>query len=411
MMIEKTLAAKPRGSLQLLRDRKFGTYWVGSLLSNTGTWMQQMAEPWLILNLSGSPVLLGLDAFVMDAPVLFLTLFGGWLADNKDRRKVIFFFQAIQMFCPIILIMLVLTGLVSVWMVIGLSLIVGITDALSMPAFSSAIPAMVEKNEIGHALALNSTQFNLSRIAGPALAGWIMFHYGAVGCFAANAVSYIPLLASVYLVIPPKKVLPLQIATPKSLNFLDQLKETLKSRKRREAIFAVFATSLLCGPLIAFCPVLIRDVFAGDVGQFGSALTAFGIGGLLGAILFSVFDLSRYRMQLSSWLGIAYGFIIICISLNRSPFLLELLLVLSGMLLTTFNTGVNSMLQFHAPDHMRGQISSLYMLSMRGGMSLGNLAAGPIVSKMGISRFLLINGCLAIAFHIWRKPVWRQSEQ
>ena len=410
-MIEEFAIAhpkKPRGSLELLRDRKFGTYWVGSLLSNMGTWMQQMAEPWLILNLSGSPVLLGIDAFVMDAPTLVLTLFGGWLADNGDRRKIIFFFQALQMLCPIILIVLVLTGLVSVWMIIALSLVVGITDALSMPAFQSVVPGLVEKNEIGHALALNSTQFNLSRIAGPAIAGWIMLNYGAVGCFGANTLSYIPMLACVYLVIPRKKI-SLPQGTPRPLGFVNQLKDTLKNRKRREAIFAVFATSLFCGPLIAFCPVLIREVFHGDVGQFGTALTVFGIGGLIGAILFTVFDLARYRMRLGSWLAILYGFVIICISFNRSPFFLELLLILSGVLMTTFNTGINSLLQFHAPEHMRGQISSLYMLSLRGGMSIGNLIAGPVVTQIGISRFLLINGCLVIAYHVWRKSAWNDK--
>lgn len=134
-------------SLRLLLTRRFGSFWAGSLLSNLGTWMQQVAEPWLILSLSGSSFLLGLDAFAMDAPVWILTLLGGVLADRRDRRKVIFFFQAIQMLCPILLVLLILTGTIHVWIIIGLSLVVGITDALSVPAFQSIVPSIVVRRD------------------------------------------------------------------------------------------------------------------------------------------------------------------------------------------------------------------------------------------------------------------------
>ena len=119
-----------RSSLAPLRTRRFALFWGGSLLSNIGTWMQQVAEPWLVLSMSGSPVLLGLDTFAMDAPTWALTLFGGVLADHADRRRVIFLFQFIQMFCPLILVLLLLTGGLRVWIIVLLSLVVGITDAL-----------------------------------------------------------------------------------------------------------------------------------------------------------------------------------------------------------------------------------------------------------------------------------------
>lgn len=391
----------------LLLNRRFGVFWIGSLLSNMGTWMQQLAEPWLILNLSGSSVLLGLDAFAMDAPAWVLTLIGGWLADRKDRRQVIFFFQSLQALCPIILIILVVTKTVHPWMIIFLSLIVGITDALSMPAFQAVIPTLVEPPEIGRAIALNSSQFNLSRIIGPAMAGWIMARYGAVGCFGVNALSYLPLLLLVWLVIP-KGTAPVDVA---NIGFLKHLKQIGRSEKRRDGLITVMATNLLCGPIVAFSPVLIRDVFHGTVAQFGIALTAFGIGGLVGALSVAAFDGKAHKMKLGSYLSIVFGFVVVAIAWNRSIMVLYPLLILAGALMTMINITINSAMQTHAPDHLRGQIASMYMLSMRGGLSLGNLATGAVVSIVGISQSFLISGCLAVVFHLCRHAFWMHNEK
>jgi predicted MFS family arabinose efflux permease len=177
-------------SLRLLRTPRFGTYYVATLLSNIGTWSQQIAEPWLLLSLGASSFLIGLDAFVQAAPAWMLILAGGILADRADRRIVITTFQAIQMLCPIILVALLLTNSVEPWMVVVLSLVVGVTDAISMPSFQTIAPSIVRHDQIPSAIALNATQFNLSRILGPTLAGILMASVGAVGCFVANAASY-----------------------------------------------------------------------------------------------------------------------------------------------------------------------------------------------------------------------------
>ena len=398
---------EPEVDRKIFLNRRFSVFWLGSLLSNMGTWMQQLAEPWLILNLSGSSMLLGLDAFAMDAPAWALTLVGGWLADRADRRRVIFFFQGLQALCPIILIFLVVTKTVQPWMIILLSLVVGITDALSMPAFQAVVPSLVKQTQIGRAIALNSSQFNLSRVVGPALAGWIMARYGAVGCFGANAFSYLPLLLSVWLVLPKSKG-PID---GEKIGFLMHLKQIGRNERRRDGLITVMATSLLCGPIVAFSPVLIRDVFHGTVAQFGMALTAFGIGGLFGALVVAAFDGKAHKMKLGSYLSIAFGFVIIAIALNRSFWLLFPLLALAGALMTMVNTSINSAIQAHAQDHLRGQIASIYMLSMRGGLSIGNLITGAAVSVAGISHWFLISGSLAVIFHLCRHLFWRRAER
>jgi MFS family permease len=147
------------------------TFWFASLLSSIGTWAQQVAEPWVLLTLGASPFLIGLDSFAMDAPVWILTLAGGVLADRADRRRVIAIFQSIQMLCPTAIVILPVTHTIHPRMIIALSMVDGLTDALSMPSFQSIVPSIVTHEQVGRALALNSTQFNLSRIIGSAIAG------------------------------------------------------------------------------------------------------------------------------------------------------------------------------------------------------------------------------------------------
>ena len=191
-----------RESLKLLGTRRFGTFWFASLLSSIGTWAQQVAQPWLLLSIGASAMLIGLDSFAMSAPVWLLTLVGGMLADRFDRRRTIAWFQPVQMLCPIAIVVLLLISGIRPWMIISLSLIVGITDALFMPSFSSIVQSIVEKRQIDAGPALNSTQFNISRIAGPALAGVLICSVGAMACFAVSAVSYLPFFGVALWILP-----------------------------------------------------------------------------------------------------------------------------------------------------------------------------------------------------------------
>ncbi|MDE0855914.1 MAG: MFS transporter, partial [Nevskia sp.] len=282
----------------LLRTRRFGTFWFACLLSNIGTWAQQVAQPWLLLSIGASPVLVGLDAFAMDAPGWMLTLVGGVLADRADRRRVIALFQSLQMLCPLVLVALLLTDTVQPWMVIVLSLLVGITDALSMPSFQSIVPSIVEPERIAAGLALNSTQFNLSRILGPALAGVLLAGIGAVACYAVNAASYIPFILVALWILPRR--MPSADKPPPLRQLLGGLHDLLRRPPLRDGLLTVLATGTLCGPLITFCPVLVKQVFHGGAGQFSAAVGAFGIGGLLGATGLLAVDPQRDRRRLSA---------------------------------------------------------------------------------------------------------------
>lgn len=386
-----------RRSLDLLFSRRFGTFWFANLLSNMGTWTQQVAEPWLLLSIGASSFVIGLDAFAMAAPAWLLTLVGGVLADRGDRRRVIAIYQSIEMLCPAALVVLILTGVVQPWMVVALSLVVGITDALSMPSFQTIVPSLVGRDQIATALALNATQFNLSRIIGPALAGALMASIGAVACFSVNAASYVPFILVALWILPRGRTASGDTGRAASARRpLTGFQHILRQPKLRGALITVFLTSLLCGPLIVFCPILIKDALHGDVTNFSGAMGAFGLGGLLGALMLLAVDTGLDRRRLSSWFAIGYGVIVMLAALTPWLWGLAALLIFAGISMNVSNTSANALLQSAAPPRLLGQTVSLYMLALRGGVSIGSFITGITVGSIGIREALLLNGSLAV---------------
>ncbi|MFZ5441567.1 MAG: MFS transporter [Myxococcota bacterium] len=394
-----------RASMALLATRRFGTFWFASLLSNIGTWAQQVAQPWLMLTLSGSAFLVGLDAFAMDAPVWLLTLLGGVLADRRDRRWIIFGFQSVQMLCPTLLVVLVLTGAVQPWMIIALSVVVGVTDALSMPSFASIVPSLVEKEQIGTAIALNSTQFNLSRILGPALAGVLLAGAGAAWCFGVSAASYVPFILVALWALPSA---PPKHDGPRPPLF-SGIGEIVRQPALRGALLTVFITAALCSPLITFCPVLVKDAFQAGAGSFSGAIAAFGVGGVLGATVLLGIEGRFERRTLSTRAGAVYGLLVLCAALTPWLWSLPVVLVFAGVAMAMSNTQANSVLQTVAGPTLRGQAASMLMLAMRGGMSTGSLVTGVTVEAMGVRQALLVNGALAVVLHLSLGRKWRAA--
>lgn len=385
-----------RDSLGLLATRRFGTFWFASLLSSIGTWAQQVAEPWLLLTLGASSFLIGLDSFAMNAPVWLLTLAGGALADRSDRRRVITLFQSIQMLCPTAIVVLLVAGRIHPWMIIALSVVVGVTDALSMPSFQSIVPSIVTREQIGSGLALNSTQFNLSRILGPSIAGLLMSGVGAIACFVVSAVSYVPFIGVAVWILPRRSPPPPRADAPPRRHLFAGIRDILSERDLRGALLTVLATGVLCGPLITFAPVLVKDVFHGSAGHFSAMLVAFGAGGLLGAAGLLAVSASVDRRRLSAAFALVQGAVVVLVALTPWFWGLPPLLVVAGASMTISNTAANSLLQSTAKPRLLGQTVSLYMLALRGGISLGALVTGAAVSVLGVQHALLANGVIAV---------------
>ena len=370
--------------------------------------MQQVAQPWVVLSLTNSPFWVGLDSFALNAPGWLFTLWGGVLADRYDRRKIVLFFQSIQFLCVLVMVALLVEGGLKVWMLVLISFLVGLTDSLSMPAFQSIIPSLVEEKDIHKAISLNSTQFNLSRILGPAIAGVVIVRFGAVVCFSANAASYIPFFLSLYFIYPRGglKIKQKQIEE-RPIQQVKEFRDLLLNPEVSLPLLITLVNGLFCAPIIAFSAVLIKNVFHAEVGTYGGAMTAFGIGGLFGAATsFISLPASFGGNKLASVIAILLGFVMLSVGLAHSFFFLIILLVVSGAALTASNIAVNIFLQENILDTIRGRVVSLYQLALSGGISIGALLTGFVVSESSISIALVINGSLAIVFQVWL--FWKQ---
>jgi len=395
-----------RESLSLLGTRRFGTFWFASLLSSIGTWAQQVAEPWLLLTLGASSFVIGLDSFAMNAPVWLLTLAGGALADRNDRRRVILLFQSIQMLCPTAIVALLITGTVKPWMIIALSVVVGITDALSMPSFQSIVPSIVTHEQIPAGLALNSTQFNLSRILGPSIAGVLMSSVGAMACFVVSALSYVPFIGVALWILPRWTPPPPRADAPARREMFAGIGKILREPNLRYALLSVLATGVLCGPLITFTPVLVKNAFHGSAGQFSLAVVSFGAGGLIGGTGLLSIPASVDRRWLSAGFAIALGAMLVLTALNPWFWGVPVLLALAGAAMTVSNTAANSFVQSTSGPRLLGRTVSLYMLALRGGISIGALFTGAAVSLLGVQHALLLNGVLALAVQAVLARLW-----
>ena len=396
-------------SLQLLKTKRFGTFWFANFLSNIGTWTQQVAQPWLLLSLGASPFILGLDGLALGAPVWAFTLLGGVLADRGDRRNIIANLQFIQMLCPILLVGLLLENSVRPWMVVALSLIIGITDALSMPSFQTIVSSIVSKDKIPTGLALNAAQFNLTRIIGPAIAGILLVSIGAIGCFAVSAISYIPFIL-VALWVPPKR-----IPKPHDKNEYDRklftgVLEVVKMPYLRGGLITVLFSGILCGPLITFSSVLVKSVFLGNALEFSVAMSSFGFGAVIGAACLVFIKPTRDRRMIASIFAIGFGTSLVLIGFNPFNNLLPLLMAIAGFSMIVTNISVNTLLQTHAPELIRGQAISLFLLASRGGIGLGAFITGILVDSIGVKKALIINGSIAIILQAGLFITWMHKK-
>ena len=398
-----------RRSLQLLGARRFGTFWFASFLSNVGTWAQQVAQPWLLLNLGASSFLLGVDAFAMGAPVLALTLVGGYLADRADRRRVIACFQSLQMLCPTLIVVLLLAGGLEPWIVIAMSLVVGITDALSMPSFQSIVPSIVTREQLPAGIALNSTQFNLSRIVGPAVAGMLMAGYGAAGAFTVSALSYLPFILVALWILPHGARQSATHAGFDRVALVAAVRAVARDRSLRGALLTVLAGSFLCAPLLTFAPVLVMQSFQGNIGHFSLIMGAFGVGGLLGATGLLGVDPQVDRRSLANALALVYAGTVVCAATTGWFWMLPVLFVLAGAAMTACNSSANTLLMAEAPSELRGQAVSLFMIAVRGGSSAGSLLTGVSVAALGVRHALLMNGAVAIALQLLIRRGWSRA--
>lgn len=378
-----------------LTYRDFRLLWFGALLSSIGTWMQKVAQAWLIVTLAGtaSAFYLGVDSFVGEVPILLFTLIGGVIADRANRRHLLLGSQCVQMLTAFALAALVFFDRVAIWQILTLSFIAGVAQAFGGPAYQSLIPSLIPKDTLPNAIALNSIQFNLARVIGPVIAGGALTAFGMVACFGLNGLSFFFVIAAILALrvthVPPAGMTRMR----------DQLRGGLSYVRHEPQLRTLtmlgFISAFLGLPLLTFLPIITRDVFQQDVGLYTRFMTIAGMGAVLGALVVAWVGKHRHMgltlLVMQALLGLAsLGF-----SLSTSLWLSQALLFAGGALLVMCFSMTTSLVQLLAPPELRGRVVSIYMVAFRGGSPLGGLITGWLVTQTGSAPYVLaLNGGL-----------------
>jgi MFS family permease len=376
-----------------LTHRNFRLLWMGALTSSIGTWMQKVAQAWLIVTLSGSSsaFYLGLDSFAGEAPILLFTVIGGVIADRRDRRHMMLLSQCVQMTVAFILAALIYFRMIEIWMVVSLSFFSGCAQAFGGPAYQSLIPTLVGKEHLPNAVALNSIQFNLARVIGPVVAGAALAAYGMVACFGLNGISFLFVIAAILALrdvhVPP-------LATE---GIVDQMKGGLRYVKNSRNLIAVtslgFIVAFLGFPLLTFLPVITKDVFQRDVAFYTRLMTVAGAGAVTGALIVAYIGKHRHIGRVLLICLALFGAATVAFSLSRVPLISGVILFVGGALLVMSTSLTTSLAQLLAPSELRGRVVSIYMVAFRGGSPLGGLASGWLVTQVGSApKVLMFNG-------------------
>jgi predicted MFS family arabinose efflux permease len=383
-----------RKTLKAFSYRDFRLMWAGAFTSSVGTWMQEVAQNWLILTMTGSTLLLGLDAFLGDAPFLLFSLFGGVMADRVDRRRILLGSQYVQMASATLLAVLLLAHSVQVWMILTLSFVVGLAQSFGGPAYQALVPTLVDKEDLPNAIALNSIQFNLARVVGPVLAGIAFYKLGAAACFGLNALSFLAPIAALLVLQRGGGIMPSTEGVLASLR--TGLRAVQNTGPLRGLIVLSFVGSFCAMPLVTFLPVFAKNVFHRDAKGYSVLLAAFGIGAILGAISVAAFGNVKRKGILAIGMQMLFGALMAGFALSRSLPVSYVLLGLAGASLMTVFALFMTLVQSNVENHLRGRVVSVYTLAFRGAMPLGNLVAGALAGAFSAPKVLVANGIVMI---------------
>ena len=374
--------------------RDFRLMWVGACTSSIGTWMQIVAQSWLIYRLSHSAFLLALDQFLAGIPIFLLSLIGGVVADRVERRRILLGSQYIQLASAALLTVLVATGLVHVWHILCLSFVSGFAQAFGGPAYQALIPTLVEREDMPNAIALNSIQFNLAVTIGPALAGEALARLGETWCFGLNALSFLAPIAALSMITT--RFLP-QKTTDSMFRSLKQGIKFVRQQGSMEAlILLAFCMTALSMPLRTYFPVFVRDIFRRGPQTYGQLLSLMGVGSICGSLTIAGLGNMRHKGRVALSMLICLGAAISGFALSKSlPVSCAVVVVVGFAMMAVFAT-VNSLVQLITTEEMRGRVMSVYNCAFRGGMPMGNLVSGWLVPVFSAPVVLGVNGLLLV---------------
>ena len=397
-------ASRLPAGLRAFRHRDFRLFWAGQLVSLIGTWMQSVAQAWLVLELTNSPFLLGLVGTLQFSPMLALSFVAGVLADRLRKRPLIVASQTVLFTQALVLAVLVQRGHVQYWHVAVLALVYGIANTVDMPTRQSFIVEMVGKPDLMNAIALNSGMFNAARIVGPALAGVLIAHWGIAPAFFSNALSFLPVIAVLLLIRTEGRP-----RAPSGRRMADEIREGVGYALRTPRITLTLAMVLVVSAFLfnynVVVPLLARDILHQEARGFGLLMTTLGVWAVLGAITLAVWSRGRPPVVALATPALVQALATARLAgVSTVPAAAALLLVM-GYCGILFMAGSNSTLQLTVPDELRGRIMSLHTLVFAGVTPFGSLLVGSVAEAFGVRTSLVVSGAAGgvavLALLVW----------
>lgn len=386
--------------IRAFRYRYFRWFFSGQAVSLIGTWVQNVAQSWLIYKLTGSPAMLGLAGFATQIPGFVFSPLGGVVADRFNRRHIILCMQASALLLALTLAILTLTGTVEIWHVFVLGALLGTTSAFEIPARQSMVSDLVERPDLPNAIALNTTAFNASRVIGPGIAGVLVAVIGEGWCFLLNALSFVPVILSLYYirVTLPERA---QHNAPALTAIIEGFRHFITAPALRLTALSLAGFAIAGNAYSTLMPVFADKVLHGGAHTLGWLMASAGTGAMIGALKLAARESHR---GLSRWIeygNIGLGVCLIAFAWSPWQGLSMALLVVVGYCAVTVTTSSNMLFQALVPDALRGRAVSIYVMILMGGTPLGALICGALAEIIGVSVTVAAGGALCIGVGIW----------
>ncbi|HEV2486314.1 MAG TPA: MFS transporter [Terracidiphilus sp.] len=390
-----------------LRHPNFRLFWSGNFLSNIGTWMQNVAQGWLVLSLTNSAFWLGVVGFAGSIPFLVFTLFGGVVADRVNKRRLLLATQSVMMLLAFAMAVLTWLKIITVWEVVVLSFLNGMAMAINAPSYQALVPRLVPREDLTNAIALNSAQFNMSRILGPTLGGYAMAAVGMAGNFFLNGLSFLAVLWALTRIRYPEQE---QRNHPSYLTSLRQGFTYLNRQPQMLILMWMTAVvSFLAIPFITFIPFFAKmQLHTGESG-LGWLLAASGLGAVLGAVTVASLGALRHRGKIIVIAGLFFFAAIIGFCYSRNFVLSQCFALVEGYSAILMISSFNVAFQHLSSDEMRGRVMSIYATCFLGLPPLGALLAGEMSRHIPTGHTLALMAALAaaiyIGFYLFSRPL------
>ena len=401
--------ARVTSAFRALRHRNFRLFFAGQLVSLIGTWMQSLAQSWLVYRLTGSPAQLGLVGFCAMTPVFLFATLGGALADRVKRHSIIVATQTTSMALAGVLAILTLTGAIQVWHVFVLATLLGTVNAFDIPARQAFVAEMVTREDLMNAIALNSSMFNGARVLGPAIAGTLVAMIGEGWCFLANAASYLAVIAGLLMMRVPAKATTRSAGSTVS-HLLEGMRYVGQTRPIRGLLLLVGLVSLTGMPYATLMPIFADQILHGGSRGVGLRMSSAGGGALLGALSLAFRERLKGLGRLVGYAAAIFGVSLILFAVSRSFWLSAALLVPVGFGMMTQMASSNTLIQSMVPDRLRGRVMAIYSMMFMGMAPFGSLLAGILAEHLGATLTVGIGGVVCVLGAVWvslRLPRWR----